>query len=160
MNKAILAALMLGATGLGLSACDGGATAPAQEETAGVPGMTITNGRMVLSAVPGNPAAVYFDLDYEGDDNLALSRASVKGAKSAMFHDYSDVNGQKQMMEMLPLPIKKGDKIKFEPGGKHIMAMDPSPDLKPGGTTDVTVFVSGGDSQTFTVPIKAAGDER
>jgi copper(I)-binding protein len=122
--------------------------------------MTITNARMVLAPVPGNPAAVYFDLDYEGDRNVALSRASVEGAKSATLHDYGEYNFQTQMMDMLPLPLKKGTKVSFEPGGKHIMAMDVSPDLKPGGTTDVTIVVSGGQSQTFPAQIKAAGDER
>jgi hypothetical protein len=40
------------------------------------------------------------------------------------------------------------------------MAMDVSPDLKPGGTTEATVIVSGGGRQSFPVEIRAAGDER
>ena len=76
---------------------------------------------MVLAPVKGNPAAIYFNLAYDGDDALALNRAEVKGAKSAMFHDYGDYNFKRQMMDMLPVPLKKGDKLEFKPGGKHLM---------------------------------------
>ncbi|MGN6499194.1 MAG: copper chaperone PCu(A)C [Tsuneonella sp.] len=160
MKKGVLTAAALAISAVSLASCGGNAEQPAAQTVKGVPGMTISNARMVLAPVAGNPAAVYFDLAYEGDDNLALSRASVKGAKSAMFHDYGEWSGQRQMMDMLPLPIKKGDKLSFAPGGKHIMATGVSPDLKPGGTTEVTITVSGGATQTFSAPIKAAGDER
>ena len=112
---------------------------------AGIPGMKITNARMVLAPVAGNPAAVYFDLAYDGDRGVALNRGEVKGAKSAMFHDYGEYDFKVQMMDMLPLPLKKGDKLEFKPGGKHLMAMEPDPSLKPGGTTEAAVIVSGGE---------------
>ncbi|GGD93940.1 hypothetical protein GCM10011515_12180 [Tsuneonella deserti] len=159
MKRHLICAALLGAT-LMLTGCGESPEQPATEEAVGIPGMKISNARMVLAPVPGNPAAIYFDLDYEGDRNVALSRAEVKGAKSAMFHDYGDYNGKKQMMEMLPVPLKKGDKIQFAPGGKHLMAMDVSPNLKPGGTTEASIIVSGGKKQAFEVPIRAAGDER
>ena len=114
----------------------------------------------MLAPVAGNPAAVYFDLAYDGDRNIALNRAQVKGAKSAMFHDYGEYDFKVQMMEMLPVPLKKGTELQFKPGSKHLMAMDVSPDLKAGGTTEATIIVSGGGRQTFPVEIRAAGDER
>lgn len=159
MKTSLMAAALTGATLL-LGGCGENPEQPATEQAVGIPGMKITNARMVLAPVPGNPAAVYFDLDYEGDRNVALNRAEVKGAKSAMFHDYGEYNGKTQMMEMLPVPLKKGDKIEFKPGSRHLMAMDVSPDLKPGGTTEASIIVSGGGKQTFEVPIRAAGDER
>ncbi|WP_126175043.1 copper chaperone PCu(A)C [Tsuneonella rigui] len=159
MKAKLFAAAILGAT-LALSACGESPEQPAAQQTTGIPGMKISNARMVLAPVPGNPAAIYFDLAYDGDQALALNRAEVKGAKSAMFHDYGEYDFKVQMMEMLPVPLKKGDKLEFKPGGKHLMAMDVSPDLKPGGTTEATVIVSGGARQTFPVEIRAAGDER
>ena len=131
--------------------------APAEE---GIPGLTVTDGRMVLNAVAANPAAVYFKLDYEGDRGLALRRADVEGAESAMLHEYADNQGRREMMEALPITLSKGTKLSFEPGEKHIMVMGVSPDLKPGGTTNVTLTVSGGGKFTFPVDIVAAGDER
>ena len=159
MKAKLFAAAILGAT-FALAACGESPEQPAAQQVTGIPGMKISNARMVLAPVKGNPAAIYFDLAYDGDDALALNRAEVKGAKSAMFHDYGDYNFKRQMMDMLPVPLKKGDKLEFKPGGKHLMAMDVSPDLKPGGTTEATVIVSGGARQTFPVEIRAAGDER
>ena len=159
MNRTLIAAALLTAT-FGLSSCGESPEQPAVDQTIGIPGMKVSNARMVLAPVPGNPAAVYFDLDYDGDRGVALNRAEVKGAKSAMFHDYGEYNGKVQMMDMLPVPLKKGDKLEFKPGSKHLMAMDVDPSLKPGGTTEATIIVSGGKRQTFPVEIRAAGDER
>jgi copper(I)-binding protein len=154
-----VASFALGIATLGLAACDDAAEHAAPAET-GIPGVTIGNPRMVLAAVPGNPAAVYFDLAYDNDRSLALNRVSVEGAKSAEFHDYGMWDSKMQMQPMLPLPLKKGDKVEFKPGGKHVMVMGVPATMKPGGTAKVTIVVSGGGKQTFDAPIKAAGDDR
>ncbi|WP_095010895.1 copper chaperone PCu(A)C [Tsuneonella mangrovi] len=158
MNKSLFAAALLAGT-LGLSACGQSADKAPVAAPSGIPGMTVSDARMVLNAVPGNPAAVYFNLDYEGDDNLALSRGSVKGATKSMFHDYGMYQGRMQMMDMLPVPMSKGTKLEFKPGGRHLMVMDPPKDLKPGDTAQVTIVVSGGTSQTFPAKVEAAGSE-
>lgn len=157
-GRNFMALALAGAT-LSLTGC-GETPSEAPEAATGIAGMKITNARMVLAPVSGNPAAVYFDLAYDGDRQVALNRAEVKGAKSAMFHDYGEYNLKVQMMDMLPVPLKKGDTLEFKPGGKHLMAMEPDATLKPGGTTEATIIVSGGKKQTFPVEIRAAGDER
>jgi hypothetical protein len=159
MTGRMIFAMALAGAALGLAACgETPADAPAAE--AGIAGMQISNARMVLAPVSGNPAAIYFDLAYNGDRGVALNRAEVKGAKSASFHDYGEYDFKVQMMDMLPLPLKKGDKVEFKPGGKHLMVMEPDASLKPGGTTEATIVISGGKKQTFPVEIRAAGDER
>ena len=158
MNINKVAAVFLAASCVSLAAC-GDAEAPVAETSeAGIPGMTITDGRMVLNAVEGNPAAVYFNLNYDGDRGLAVRKASVEGASSAMLHEYADNQGRREMMEALPITLSKGTKLAFEPGSRHVMAMGLSPDLKAGGTTNVTLTVSGGKTMTFQVEIVAAGD--
>jgi periplasmic copper chaperone A len=152
-------ALALAGAALSLAAC-GETPAEAPGAEAGIPGMKISNARMVLAPVAGNPAAVYFDLAYDGDRTVALNRGEVKGAKSATFHDYGEYDFKVQMMEMLPVPLKKGDTLEFKPGGKHLMAIDVDPSLKAGGTTEATIIVSGGKRHSFPVEIRAAGDER
>jgi periplasmic copper chaperone A len=152
-------ALALAGAALSLAAC-GETPAEAPGAEAGIPGMKISNALMVLAPVAGNPAAVYFDLAYDGDRTVALNRGEVKGAKSATFHDYGEYDFKVQMMEMLPVPLKKGDTLEFKPGGKHLMAIDVDPSLKAGGTTEATIIVSGGKRHSFPVEIRAAGDER
>lgn len=159
MTKSFFAGLALGAATLGLAACGGGATEEAAAPDA-VPGLTVTNARMVLPAVKGNPAAIYLDLAYDGDRTPAVSRISVEGAESAVMHEMGEWNGKMEMMEMLPVVMKKGDMVKFEPGAKHIMVMGVSPELQAGGTTEATFIIAGGDKVTFPVQIQAAGDDR
>ncbi|MCB2089073.1 MAG: copper chaperone PCu(A)C [Sphingomonadaceae bacterium] len=160
MRKDILAAAMLGVASLGLAGCGEQASAPEEAAPEGVPGMSVENARMVLAPVAGNPAAVYFDLSYDGETNTTLRRADVAGAESSMMHDYGEWAGKMEMAEMGPLLLQKGDKVSFKPGSKHIMAMKVSPELKPGDTTEVTLTVIGGDKFSFTAEVRAAGDER
>lgn len=149
-------ALLLGAAALG--ACS---EAPAEQAASReVTGAKVSNARMVLSPVSGNPAAVYFDLEYAGDRPITLRGASVKGAESAMMHTYGAWEGRQQMMEMTPLVINAGDKVTFAPGGQHIMAMKPAADLMPGGSTEVTLTVVGDKTFSFPAEIRGANDER
>ena len=157
-TKTILAAFALGSASVLLPACSQ-EEAPVAEE-AEVPGMEVSNARMVLNAVEGNPAAVYFDLAYEGDRGLTIRAAEVEGAESAALHDYSEYNREMTMMDALPIAIRKGDTVEFTEGGRHVMAMDVSPELQAGGTTDVTLIVSGGRRYTFPATIASAGDDR
>jgi len=159
MTKSLFAGLALGVAALGLSGCGGSAP----EETAvpdAVPGLSVTNARMVLPAVEGNPAAIYLDLAYDGDRTPAVNRISVDGGESAVMHEMGEWNGKMEMMEMLPFVMRKGDTVKFEPGAKHIMVTGVSPELQAGGTTEATIIIAGGDKLSFPVKIQAAGEDR
>lgn len=157
--KKLFAALALTAGAISLSAC-GETAEPVVEEEAGIPGMSVENARLVLAPVAGNPAAVYFDLDYQGERGLSIRAASVKDAESAMMHQFGEYSGRVQMMEALPVALTKGTKVEFKPGDLHVMAMGVSPDLQPGGTTEVTLTVSGGGTFTFPAEVRAAGEDR
>ena len=146
---------------LGVAACSGEAEAPVAEAVSGqVPGMTITNARLVLAPVAGNPAAVYFDLSYEGEQGLTIRKAEVEGAGMTMMHDYGEYDFKVQMMEALPVALTKGSKVAFKPGALHVMAMEPPASLKPGDTVKVTLTMSGGATQVFEAEVRAAGEER
>lgn len=159
MTKSFLASLALGVVALGLSACGGGASEEAAVPDA-APGLSVTNARLVLPAVAGSPAAMYLDLAYDGDRTPAVNRIVVDGAESAVMHEMGEWDGKMEMMEMLPIIMKKGDTVKFEPGAKHIMVMGVSPELKAGGTTEATFVIAGGDKLSFPVKIQAAGEDR
>nr|WP_298927835.1 copper chaperone PCu(A)C [uncultured Erythrobacter sp.] len=161
-GRSLKTVLMAGALGSAmlLSACGGEADAPVEEVAGTIPGFNIENPRMVLNAVQGNPAAVYFDLTYEADRGLSINSASVANTASATLHDYGEYDFKVQMMEALPIPLTNGKKVAFKPGGLHIMAFEPSADLKPGDKAEVTLSVMGGQTHTFEADVLAAGDER
>ena len=152
--------MMAAAAMLGLAACGGEAEAPAEAVAGQVPGMTISNARLVLAPVAGNPAAVYFDLAYEGDQGLTIRKADVEGAGMTMMHEYGEWDNKVQMMEALPIALTKGTEVAFEPGGLHVMAMEPPADWKPGDKVQVTLTMSGGGTQVFEAEVRAAGEER
>ena len=56
--------------------------------------------------------------------------------------------------------IEPGDTVAFEPGKKHVMAFDVSPDLKPESVTSVTLTMAGGDTMSFDVDVLPADAER
>lgn len=154
--KTLLAAV---AVSLTLAACSqsDGTPKPADENPTG---LTVSNARLLLPPVAGNPAAVYFDLTNEGERAVAVRRADIADAKSASMHDMMEYNREMTMADMGPMTIRQGETIKFEPGGKHVMAFDLSPELKAGGKTEMTLTIAGGDKVSVEVPVQAAGAER
>lgn len=162
MRSGILAAALATVATIGLSACgQNGSESQPSAAPEGFPGIVVSDGRLVLPAVKGNPAALYFKVDYSGDDTAVIRAVDVEGAKSAMLHETTKgPNGEMQMHEILQLAVPKGQQLKFAPGGNHVMVMDLDPSLKAGGTTEVTLTFAGGDKTSFPAKVEAPGTER
>ena len=156
MRTLFAAALAAGA--VTLTACSEADQAPPVEENP--TGLVVSNARLILPPVAGNPAAVYFDLKNDGKRAIAVRRADIADAKSAEMHDMMEYNRTMTMAAMGPLNVPQGETIKFEPGGKHVMAFELSPDLKAGDKTELTLTVAGGDKASFVVPVEAADAQR
>ena len=147
------------AAALTLSACGQEAEAPAPPEGV-VPGLEVTDARLVLPPVEGNPAAVYFDVVYNGERGVSISGASVEGANSATVHDMMEYNFEMTMAEAGPVALPAGEAKVFEPGGLHVMVFELGEGFEPGGTAEVTLNISGGARHKFDAEIRAAGEER
>jgi copper(I)-binding protein len=126
MKTAALApfALVLGTLALG--ACD------SQQKQAAAPnprpdapeGITITDGRLVLPAVAGNPGAVYFTVHNDSASAATITGARVKGAGEAMIHRSATTDGVGTMEMVQQVAVPAMGKLEFKPGGLHVMAMD------------------------------------
>lgn len=147
------------ALSLALAACSQSDEAAKPDEE-NPTGLVVTNARLLLPPVAGNPAAVYFDLKNDGNRAIAVRRADIADAKTTSMHDMMEYNREMTMADMGPLTVPQGQTIKFEPGGKHVMAFDLSPELKAGGKTEMTLTIAGGDKVSVEVPVQAAGAER
>jgi periplasmic copper chaperone A len=147
---------------IGLAACDKGeAEAPTDAATPVlVEGVSITNPRLVLAPVAGNPAAVYFDLSYAGDAGVSLSSVAVEGAGMSMIHQTVEKDGAMTMMGAEPITLSASAPVTFAPGGMHVMAMQPSDAWKSGDTVKVTLTLSDGTTHSFDAAVRAAGEER
>ncbi len=142
-----------------LAACNE-TEAPVEVAEGVYPGMTVTNARMMLAPVSGNPAAVYFDVAYDGVRGISISGAEVAGAERAEVHDTMEYNFEMTMGESGPVALRSGTERTFEPGGLHVMVFEPSEEMVAGSTAEVTLKISGGKTHKFDAEIRAAGDER
>ena len=160
MRNTIFAALALGAGSLALAAC-GSEEAPAQQAPADtVEGFEVSNARLILPAVAGNPAALYFDLSYNGDRGIALRGLEVEGAANAALHEMVEWAGKMDMNEMGPMAMQPGDNVSFEPGGKHGMVFELPDTVKAGDTVTARIVFARGNKHAFEAEVRDAGDDR
>lgn len=146
-----------------LAACSQPTDAPAKQaevDAAATSGLTVSNPRVVLAPVSGNPAAVYFDLVYAGPAGVSLTGVDVEGAGMTMIHDYAEDAGKTKMVMAESVPLTAGTPVSFKSGGLHVMLMDPGSTLAPGSTAKVTLTLSDGTTKVIEAPVHAAGDER
>jgi hypothetical protein len=146
-----LAALLLIAA-IPLAACGQQTEQPAGAPEA-KPGLSLTDGRLVLPAVKGNPAGGYFTLVNGGDKAVTVAAVTVTGAARSELHE--TVGGA--MSPIAKLEVKPGETVEFKPGGKHVMAFDLDPSLAPGGTAEITLTFEGGDKLSAPLKLEARG---
>lgn len=160
MKTAIFPAIALALGTLGLAAC-GSEDQPAAEATPDTPeGISVTDARLVLPAVSGNPGAVYFTVQNDSESQKMIRAASVEGAGSAVIHQMGTWNNQPSMDEVMQIGVPASGTLEFKPGDLHVMAMELDETLAAGGSTEVTLNFVGGDRVSFPAEILAAGDER
>ena len=151
MTKSIWPALALALAALGPAACGDTSDPGADAEAAALADVKVTNAKLMLPAVAGNPGAVYFDVANSSDRNMVIRAVSVAGAGSAMLHTAD-------MQEMTQVMVPPGETVKFEDGKQHVMAMNLADTVKAGGTAEVTVTFVGGDEVKAQAQVHAAGD--
>lgn len=159
MSRSTWMAVALGIAAIGLAGC---AEQPEQADTAPQTpdGISVTNARLMLPAVKGNPGAVYFDVKNDSATNKMIRAVSVAGAGSSMLHQMGTWNLQPSMDEIFQVDVPASGELKFEPGGLHVMANELADTVAAGSTADVTLTFVGGDKITFPAEVRAAGDER
>jgi copper(I)-binding protein len=150
-----LAPLFLAVSLAALSACG---QQPAKDQAGQAapdakPGLMLSEGALVLPAVKGNPAGGYFTLVNNGDKAVTLAAVSVTGAARAEMHETTG----EIMAPLTSLEIKPGATVKFERGGKHVMAFELDPALTAGGTTELTLTFADGDKLSAPLKLEAPG---
>lgn len=148
--RQILAPVMLGLAALSLSACQQQAAETADATTApdAKPGLAVSEGRLILPVVAGNPAGIYFTLTNTGDKAGTLAAVSIDGAAKAEMHETK--GGTMSPVPQIAVPA--GGTVKFEPGALHVMAFELDAKLVAGGTTEMTLTFADGDK--LSAPLK------
>lgn len=80
----------------------------------------------IRAAPPGVPMlAGYADLRNTGDAPLRISAVESAAFGSVSLHETTVVDGVSRMRELPGLAIDAGASVRLEPGGKHLMLMEP-----------------------------------
>jgi len=108
------------------------------------------------SIIPSRPAAGYFTLTNDSATALSLVAASSPGCGMLMLHKSMDMGGQETMVMVKSIPLPAHGKVVFAPGGYHLMCMQPTAAVKPGGGVPVTLRFANGETITTTFPVRNA----
>jgi copper(I)-binding protein len=111
-----------------------------------------------LPAVPGRPAAGYFEILAGEGSGALLSVTSPRAARIEM-HE-SMMSGS--MSTMRPIARATADEchaIAFAPGGRHLMLFDLDPAVRPGQEIELVFHFEHGEPRRLIARIEAAGGE-
>jgi periplasmic copper chaperone A len=161
-RRRLSTAMLLAGLALLPAACNQQEPAAERTEAAAAPdapaGVTVTEARLVLPPVRGNPAAAYFTITNGGDTPVAIAAANVTGAGMAMLHTTTTRDGAAAMTHVADVPVPPGESLSFAPGGLHVMVEDLPAGMTAGSQSEITLTFAGGDKVSFPAEVRAAGD--
>jgi periplasmic copper chaperone A len=121
------------------------------------PSVTVTEARLQV-LIPSRPAAGYFTLRNDGAQPLSLTGAQAADCESLMLHRSMEQGGMARMEMVDAVSIPAHGTLRFQPGGYHLMCMNPSGALLTGhGTETVTLTFAGGGETKVPFAIGKAG---
>jgi copper(I)-binding protein len=116
-------------------------------------GIAISDVRIALPPVAGNPAALYFSLANATGAPEKLVAVDVAGATRTEMHETAG-----GAMESLPsVDLAPGASASFAPGGRHVMVYGLAKGTKPGDAPKVTLTFADGKKISAKAAVRAAG---
>jgi copper(I)-binding protein len=146
-------ALLLAA--LALAACQQSKESDSKAAPDAKPGLAVTQGRLVLPVVKGNPGAAYFTVTNTGSVPATLAAVHVDGAGKAEMHETAGAS----MEPLKDVSVPAGGSVAFARGGKHVMLFDLDDRLVAVGTTEMTLTFAGGDKVSAPLKIEKLGGD-
>jgi copper(I)-binding protein len=142
---------------LGVAACKEGPDKPEAAASGSIeakPGVKVTEARLVLPAVAGNPAAAYLVIDNTTKDMVSIAAVSVQGAAKTEMHTMEGTT----MKPVERVDVEAGTSMRFEPGKLHVMVFELSPDLAAGGETEFTLTFTDGDKTSVLAKVESVSE--
>ena len=108
-----------------------------------------------VRAVPPNaPASAAFMGLVADSDDVALVKADSEVARTVELHTHVHDNGVMRMRPVEKIPLKKGEEVRLQPGGYHIMLIGLKRPLKPGDNVEIELRFSDGSKQKISAPVR------
>ena len=95
----------------------------------------------------------YMTLVNVGSADVTLIQAESEAFAKIEVYEMAKINGLMKMREAPNVVIPAQGKIRFEPGGKHLMLMGPQAHFTTGHTVDITLTFRFGGKQSVSVKV-------
>ena len=111
-----------------------------------------------LAAVPGRPAAGYFTFRIAGDRGALVSVASPQAGRVEL-HETMHHGTMTSMRPLERIPVRDGETLTFEPGGRHLMLFDLDRNVAAGGRIDLILNFERGAPETIAAALVPTGGD-
>lgn len=108
----------------------------------------------VRATAPGQKVAGGF-MDLTADADMALVGGDSPASKSLELHIMKMDGGVMEMRQVKEIALPKGQTVKLEPGGLHIMFIGIKKPLMAGDKTPLTLIVRGADGKERKLDVRA-----
>ena len=112
----------------------------------------------VREAPPNVPMAGYLELSNDSDQSRALVAATADGFANTMIHRTEFSDGQASMVHVDKVELAPNTRVRFEPGGLHIMLMRPQRRLSAGDVVMIRLEFDDGTFLDVAFPVRKAKD--
>lgn len=100
-------------------------------------------------------SAAYGTLQWHGDEPLVIAEWRSDAHADVSLHRTVERGGQIRMEAAPPAVILPGGSLSLQPGGLHLMLMQPGGELAPGDSVSITVISDSGRNFRFDLPVEA-----
>jgi periplasmic copper chaperone A len=119
-------------------------------------GISLEGGWMRM-LIPSRPAAGYFILHNMTGTTKTLVGANSPACGQLMLHESLHQGGQERMEMVKQVDVPAHGSLSFAPGGYHLMCIQPSAAMKPGGSVNVTLHFADGGALASDFAVRGAG---
>ena len=121
---------------------------------AGAPEIEVSGG-WVRAMPPGSHmTAAYATLAWPGNAPLRITGWRSEAFDDVSLHRTVRADGVSRMEAVPDAAIAPGDTLVLEPGGLHLMMMQPTREIQPGDSVDVTLVSDNGREFRFDLPVE------
>lgn len=121
-------------------------------------GRLVVEDAWIRTAPPAAPMrAGYAVLRNAGDAPLTVSGARSDAFASVSIHATLTEDGVARMRELPAVTLAPGESVTLEPGGKHLMLMQPKAELGPGAKAELHFEMQDGSSTAAEFVVREAG---
>lgn len=103
--------------------------------------------------------AGYMELYNSSAQALTISKMESSCCERLMLHGTLYEGDTVKMVHLDELVVKAGGRQQLQPGGVHIMLINPSPMLQLGDEVAINLQLANGQQQTVYFPVKASSNE-